>query len=208
MSALISGCGNYRYWLSRASEVPCEPSRKRVLFMMLNPSTADAEIDDPTIRRCRGFAKSWGCNGMAVINLYAFRATNPKELLQCDDPVGIDNDFWIQKLAQEFGYVVCAWGNNAKQERVDHVLSLLFNVPLMCLGVTKAGMPKHPLYLKSDTQMVEFQNKYNSPDVPQQTVCPDCNGTGVYESYSDDLPCHCLQPELNVRPESEAQDGK
>src|SRR5262245_19133112 len=91
--ALISPCGLYRYWLTRT----WDNSLRRVCWVMLNPSTADAEQDDPTIRRCVGFARSWGAGGIIVVNLFAFRASDPKALLRAADPVGPDNDGHILK---------------------------------------------------------------------------------------------------------------
>ena len=117
--ALISSCKDYRYWLSRnleSEQLEYKQAKKgAALFVMLNPSTADAKIDDPTIRRCRGFAKRWNCNGLNVINLYALRATDPKQLWKSDDPVGKDNDYWLRKISSEYLDVICGWGDNARQ---------------------------------------------------------------------------------------------
>jgi hypothetical protein len=118
---------------------------------MLNPSTADAEIDDPTIRRCIGFAKAWGFEGIVVRNLYALRATNPKELWVHEDPVGPDNNAFLgDTLGDEF--TVCAWGANAKPFRVQSVVGRLTatGAALRHLGLTKDGYPRHPLYLRGD----------------------------------------------------------
>ncbi|WP_438454951.1 DUF1643 domain-containing protein [Vreelandella venusta] len=158
MSAIISDCGQYRYLLTRPSEVE-HPERGTALFLMLNPSTADASLDDPTIRRCRGFAKSWGCAGLTVANLYALRATNPKELWRHDAPIGAENNDWLVKLAKEYGDVVCAWGANAKPERVNEVYQILRDAGarLWCLGTTKSGAPKHPLYIKADQNLIAWE---------------------------------------------------
>lgn len=158
MSAVISSCGRYRYVLSRPSEVD-NPERSTALFLMLNPSTADAEMDDPTIRRCRGFAKTWGCNGLIVANLYAFRATHPKDLWLQDDPVGPENDSWLARLAREHGDVICAWGANARTERVAEVAEALSEVGarLWCLGSTKSGAPRHPLYIRADQPLTRWE---------------------------------------------------
>lgn len=154
--AVISDCGKYRYLLTRPSELEY-PDRGTALFIMLNPSTADASIDDPTIRRCRGFAKRWGCNGIVVANLYAFRATNPKELNQVDDPIGPLNDDYLRNLLQEHETVVCAWGANAKQDRVDWFLNQAHRLTsFVCLGVTKRNQPKHPLYIKADQPLIPY----------------------------------------------------
>ena len=121
--ALISDCGFYRYWLTRPGR-SLIAERGPVLFIMLNPSTADAELDDPTIRRCRGFAESWGCAGLTVANLYAYRATDPAALRLCADPVGPDNDAHLVRLLREHGEAVCAWGNSAAPDRVREFMQL------------------------------------------------------------------------------------
>lgn len=163
MSAIISKCGKYRYLLTRESEVE-QPGPGPALFLMLNPSTADATLDDPTIRRCRSFAKSWGCAGVSVANLYAYRATKPADLWLIEDPVGPDNDALLRRVANEYGDIVCAWGANAKLERVLAVADTLINAGarLWCFGTTKGGQPLHPLYLKRDQPLIPW----SPPGVP------------------------------------------
>ena len=130
----------------------------QVLFVMLNPSTADHRNDDPTIRRCRGFAKLWDCNGLAVANLYALRSTDPAALWSHPDPVGPDNDDCLWTFAREYGDVVCAWGSNARPERAACVVSIMRDAGarLWCLGTTKNGSPRHPLYVRGDAEPVPF----------------------------------------------------
>lgn len=158
MSALISDCGKYRYWLRRPARIEY-PTTGPALFVMLNPSTADAELDDPTIRRCRGFADSWDCAGIVVANLYAYRATKPADLWKQTFPVGPENNDWLRWLLQEHGEAVCAWGANAKPERVAKFLDIAEEVGarLWCLGTTKAGAPRHPLYIRADQRLVRFR---------------------------------------------------
>ena len=160
VSALISECGKYRYWLKRKSEL-VHPEKDAALFVMLNPSTADSELDDPTIRRCKGFAKSWGCNGLVVANLYAYRATKPTELWTTEDNIGPDNNEWLQMLAVEYDDIVCAWGANAKPERVKEfcLIAKSAGARLWCLGMTKNGSPRHPLYIKADQPLIEFNGQ-------------------------------------------------
>ena len=105
--AELSECGKYRYSLTRI----WDETKPKVMFIMLNPSTADANNDDPTIRRCIGFAKSWGFGGLYVCNLFGFRATNPKELLKVNNPFGDQNIWHTRKLSDEVDTIVCAWGN-------------------------------------------------------------------------------------------------
>ena len=117
-SALISECGNYRYSLSRI----WDESLPKLLFIMLNPSTADADNDDPTIRRCIGFAKGWGYGGIVVGNLYAYRSTNPMKLIFeasiGTDIVGPDNDRYLQEMSAQCSEIVFAWGS-MKRFRFD-----------------------------------------------------------------------------------------
>jgi hypothetical protein len=157
VSAVISPCGTYRYRLTRFAE-SLTPMKSTALFVMLNPSTADAQLDDPTIRRCLGFAKLWGCNGLAVANLYALRSTNPEALWSHPDPVGPENDGYLWNFALECCDVVCAWGSNAKPERAARVASIMLDAGarLWCLGTTKHGSPRHPLYVRADQPLVEW----------------------------------------------------
>ena len=144
--AIMDLTGAYRYLLFRSwtRHLP------HVCSCMLNPSTAGSTADDPTIRRCIAFAKSWGCGSLSVINLFAFRATSPKELKLAADPVGLWNFCFIYLVSQQASMTVAAWGTHGTQLHQDlQVLPLLKNP--MCLGRTKSGHPKHPLYVSGDT---------------------------------------------------------
>jgi hypothetical protein len=140
-TADFSPCRRYRYALTRKwAEGP------QVLFIMLNPSTADAMNDDPTIARCLSFAKSWGFCSLAVGNLFAWRTPSPAELLKAQCPVGDDNDGWLGALQASADMTLAAWGNNgAFNNRGTEVARRLTN-PHM-LGLTKRGHPSHPLYI-------------------------------------------------------------
>lgn len=158
-SAIISACSQYRYLLTRTgttADLIDQRDRGTVLFLMLNPSTADASVDDRTIRRCRGFALSWSYGSLAVANLYALRATNPKDLWLHHDPVGPENDAWLAQLAAQHTDIVCAWGSNAKIDRVNDVVGLLEGARLWCLGTNKDGSPKHPLYIPSNHPLIPW----------------------------------------------------
>lgn len=160
MSAIISTCGKYRYRLDRPGDLTA--TRGPAVFIMLNPSVADAQLDDPTIRRCRSFAQAWGCNGLVVANLYAYRATKPADLWQAADPVGPDNDEHLLQVAAEAGQIVCAWGAGARPDRVAAVTRMLASAgaQLRCLGVTKlTGAPRHPLYVRGDQPLVPWGQK-------------------------------------------------
>ncbi|NYJ75100.1 DUF1643 domain-containing protein [Allobranchiibius huperziae] len=156
--ASICGCGRHRYRLSRRWGSKGGPT---ATFIMLNPSTADADVDDPTIRRCIGFARREGCTGLVVVNLYAWRATKPADLWTADDPVGPENDEAISgalRLARlHGGPVIAAWGAHARSDRVGAVRELTRGVvALTCLGVTEGGHPRHPLYVRGDQPLVEL----------------------------------------------------
>jgi len=150
-SAVFSRCGRYRYVLRRE----WDSSRDAVLFIGLNPSTADARRDDPTIRRCIGFARSWGYGAVIVANLFAFRATDPAKLKVAGDPVGPRNDRWLARLRGEAGMTVAAWGVHGKLRSRDEEF-LAEGGELYCLGRTKGGCPRHPLYLRGDAGVVRF----------------------------------------------------
>jgi hypothetical protein len=154
--ALISDDGLYRYALGRRWETSLDGPGAAV-FVMLNPSTADAEQDDPTIRRCIGFAKALGCGGLHVVNLYAYRATKPADLWLAADPVGPDNDHILgetfRAAVTDMRPVIAAWGANARPDRVADVkrLARSCGLTLRALGITKDGAPRHPLYLRADS---------------------------------------------------------
>lgn len=153
--AVISACGRYRYSLQRR----WRDDGRTMAFVMLNPSTADALVDDPTIRRCIGFAQREGCGGIHVVNAFAFRATDPRDLLAADDPVGPENDDAIVAAVRSCDVVVAAWGAGAPRPlraRIDQVHRALLEVrrrPVQCLGVTAAGAPRHPLFVRADAPL-------------------------------------------------------
>lgn len=154
--AYLSPCGTYRYHLLREwADGP------RMTFVMLNPSTADHEADDPTTTRCEGFARREGCGSYEVVNLCAFRATKPPDLMRADDPVGSQNDTVIKNaLDLADGPIVCAWGRNAHRlgYRVRKVKEMLDETKreATCLGLTKDGHPRHPLMLASVTPLQPY----------------------------------------------------
>lgn len=155
--ATISECGRYRYALSRRlSDSAIAPAE--ALFVMLNPSTADACVDDATIRRCKGFALRFGCSHLLVANLYAWRATNPRDLWAAPDPIGPENDAVIAALAERASLIVCAWGQTGPDKhRPAAVIDLLSDYPCLALGFTKHGQPRHPLYLPKDAPLVSLE---------------------------------------------------
>lgn len=153
MTCVFSTDRVYRYSLTRDTGDLLAAGRLRINWLMLNPSTADENVNDPTIRRCLAFSRAWGYREVVVTNLFAFRATDPGELLTAADPVGPDNDFHIADAAKRSDLVLCAWGNHgALLARAQRVLAILRAVACTprCLRVTKTGQPEHPLYLPGD----------------------------------------------------------
>lgn len=155
--ATFSDCERYRYDLVRL----WDRALPKVCFVMLNPSTADHRQDDPTVRKCTRFAERWGYGQLAVVNLFAWRSTDPTALAKVAEPVGRpENDEAIIKHALEADEVVCAWGNyGALHKRGFTVATLLKDLNPVCLGRNQEGQgePKHPLYLPYTTQRVPLQ---------------------------------------------------
>lgn len=171
-AACLDETGKYRYWLFRRWSPERRPADGAgvATFIMLNPSTADAFQDDPTIRRCIGFAKRLGYQAMTVVNLFALRSTDPKELRKAEDPVGPDNDNYITEACYGASKVICAWGAYAHlkgrdEEAWDNGI-VKGGVKRFCLGTTKAGHPKHPLYLPNDAPLEPFVIEKYKPDSP------------------------------------------
>lgn len=157
--------GDYRWWLTRA----WAPGR-RLTFIMLNPSTADASADDPTIRRCMAFAERDGFGGIMVVNLYALRATNPERLYRRDAQgvnAGLHNATVVAEAIRNAHKAVAAWGNHslAQAPAVDvRRIATQCGTPLYALGINKNGSPKHPLYVKADAPLVLYHGR--EPDTP------------------------------------------
>jgi hypothetical protein len=168
MTAIFSPDRRYRYTLSRrwpmdlllnlkAGGVLSPHPQAVVAFIGLNPSTADETIDDPTIRRCMAFARGWGFGGLVMLNLFAFRATDPAAMKREDDPVGPENDAYLAQALSVASLWVCCWGNHGDfRGRGRQVLDLMVGLcarapnggpPIRHFGLTKTGQPRHPLYM-------------------------------------------------------------
>jgi hypothetical protein len=144
--AVYSPCETYRYALTRVWGT----GTRRVVFVMLNPSTATEAQNDPTVERCERRARAWGYDGFGVANIFAFRATDPLVMRAVADPVGPENDAAILDLAEWAGDVVCAWGSHGVHlGRCAAVAAMLRGAGhrLRHLGLTQGGQPKHPLYI-------------------------------------------------------------
>ncbi|WP_276200650.1 DUF1643 domain-containing protein [Chelatococcus sp. XZ-Ab1] len=152
-AALISPCGLYRYRLTRH----WDPDKAPLTFVMLNPSTADAEVDDRTIRRCMGFAERERAGGIVVVNLYAYRATKPSALRSAADPRGPENDSHLMDAirAATGRPIVCAWGTNGDGASFIRKAQAK-GAELVALGITKRGHPRHPLYVPSDEPLIPY----------------------------------------------------
>lgn len=142
----------YRYALWRI----WDQDREQVLFIGLNPSTADERQDDPTIRRCIGFASAWGYGGMWITNLFALRTPSPKIIRQAADPVGPENDIWLFSLVESFSRVIACWGNCGGYLQRDKTIAAQFP-QIYSLAVTKLGFPAHPLYLPTGIIPTEYR---------------------------------------------------
>jgi hypothetical protein len=164
-SAIISPCGSYRYSLSRVWD-----DGPTLAWCMLNPSTADADVDDPTVRKCIGFAKRWGFGGIHVVNLFALRATDPRELRIAKNPVGPGNSDALMKAFSRYPVVV-AWGgsiprtrdaDNAARSVRDSARRGPRGLEWWCLGRTRYGEPRHPLMLAYATPRLAWPICYTA----------------------------------------------
>ncbi|WP_442199767.1 DUF1643 domain-containing protein [Senegalia sp. (in: firmicutes)] len=164
-NALISQCKNYRYFLTRDLE---EGEKGKVVFILLNPSTADHEKDDNTLKKCIGFSERWGYTSLEVVNLFAFRATKPSELYNKVelDIVGNECNKYIKKAVESADKVIVGWGCNGNKKqgkkRSKEVLQLLSKMDkkIYSLGQVKSGHPRHPLMPSYETPLEEYEISY------------------------------------------------
>jgi hypothetical protein len=150
--AIFDVNARYRYSLWRTWSV----YYPRIVFVLLNPSTADEQRNDPTIRRCMGFARAWSFGSIEVVNLFAYRATDYRALFKADDPIGEENYRFLLQAVERCSTIVLGWGNRGtllgRNRQVIQLLNRRNDV--YCLGTTKDGQPRHPLYLKGDTSLM------------------------------------------------------
>lgn len=154
--AAFSGDRVYRYALWREWGNSDTQNGELAVFIGLNPSTADETVDDPTIRRCIGYARDWGYSGLCMLNLFAYRATDPKVMKRAVDPVGADNNRWIAEITSQSKLVVAAWGAHGVYGCRDVIVKGMVK-GLTYLRLTKDGHPSHPLYLPKDLKPVAWK---------------------------------------------------
>ena len=147
--AVLSEDETYRYSLTRS----WDPDADVLGWIMLNPSTADATEDDPTIRRCIGYAKEWGYGGIVVGNLFALRSPDPAKLSEHPEPIGPENDAHLKRIAEEAETVVAAWGTKGTLDGRDREVIDLLDTELLALNKTKNDHPNHPLYQPKDADL-------------------------------------------------------
>lgn len=153
-AATMSPCGVYRYWLERSWR---DWGGDYVNFIMLNPSTADASQDDPTIRKCIGFAKKWGFIGVHVVNIFALRSTDPAALADHRDPIGPENDAFIRAGVLSAAKTIVAWGTHGRlRGRAEQVAKMLDPSRTFALRINQDGSPQHPLYVPYDVGLVPW----------------------------------------------------
>jgi hypothetical protein len=153
-SATLSPCRTYRYLLTRVWD-----DRPACVFIGLNPSTADEKTDDLTITKCIGFAKQWDCGQLRMLNLFAYRDTDPAKMLMQRHPIGPECDEYLDRFTADAKIVVAAWGMHGGLQRRDAVVVDRLRergVVLMCLGMTKEGFPRHPSRLAYATALEKF----------------------------------------------------
>jgi hypothetical protein len=154
----------YRYMLYR--DWASWSNMRTLVVIGLNPSTADENDDDPTIRRCIGFAKREGCGRLVMLNLFALRATDPRVMKAHRDPIGAENDavirHWTRDECDWSSIVVAAWGVHGVHMGRSVTVRLL-TPQLYCLGVTQTGQPRHPLYLHGDAPLVRYPLTERAP---------------------------------------------
>lgn len=151
----------YRYALWRI----WTPHKPLIMFIGLNPSTADAQRDDHTITRCIGFAGRWGFGGLVMCNLFAYRATDPDEMKLAADPIGPGNDAALDQWAGRASEIVAVWGNHGAHLGRDRAVQARY-IALRCMGTTKGGAPCHPARLGNDTPL----QRYPTPAMMQQST--------------------------------------
>ena len=152
-SAQFSRCRRYRWTLTRE----WDSTRGTCVFIGLNPSTANQFRDDPTIRRCINYSMQWGFGKLIMVNLFAFRATNPSTMKADNHPVGKYNIKYINSACRQADLIIAAWGNHGfYNKQSETICRYLHDRPVKCFEITKRGQPVHPLYQRNDAKLIAF----------------------------------------------------
>jgi len=152
--AYFSNDEKYRFILTRK----WNKANKVVVFIGLNPSKATEMISDPTVRRCVNYAKQWGYDEMIMLNIFALRSTNPKQLYKSKDPIGDMNDFCIREDIEMADLIVASWGNHGEHlGRGMEVYKIIKEMNVKCFGINQSGQPVHPLYQRNDAELIDFK---------------------------------------------------
>lgn len=163
-ACVFSACEQYRYALIHSwgvvddcfVQVEPRPDEKRIMWIGLNPSTADQNQLDPTLRRIRWFSHQFGFRSFVMTNLFAYRATKPRAMLRHANPIGTDNDAMLTEAAKSAGMIIACWGTHGAHLARDVSVRKLINAPLFCLGINEGGTPRHPLYVPGIQKPIPF----------------------------------------------------
>jgi hypothetical protein len=156
-NAIFSECSKYRYTLSRIWDED-EPI---CVFIGLNPSTADIQYNDPTLNRCMRSAMDWGFGSLIMLNIFAYRSTDPKGLYTQEDPIGKYNNKYLIEIVSKADIIIAAWGTHGEYlNRGNNVIEMLSSIKkLHCLDINKNGTPKHPLYISKNNKPFIYRDK-------------------------------------------------
>lgn len=200
--AILDKERKYRYMLKRQWG---ECNNNFINFVLLNPSTANETVEDPTIKACIKFSQNFGYDGFYVTNLFAFRTKSPNVLKKSEDPIGDENDKYIKEYARKSKLVVIAWGNHGNfLNRNNEVLKILSEIKTPhCLAVTNLGNPKHPLYIKRNTNTQEWlETDLNLVRFePQKCLCQsaDCAKCLLINCTVENCKIHTKDKKQNFR---------
>lgn len=214
-SAVISDCGLYRYRLERQWAWPCDGGYPiTACFVMLNPSTADADVDDPTVRKCVGFARRWGCQKLIVVNLFGIRSTDPAGIDAAADPVGPENDRYLRDGISSARIVVAAWGAMRQAERrADVAARILLDSRRsggkpVCLGRARNGAPRHPLMLPYSSLCEAFTWPPNDNNCRLHANCNLANMRGAWACAVEHVPYAVKARDTSINPPEKMRGEK
>eukprot|EP01084_Bolivina_argentea_P270830 460612_1 len=172
--AIFSQDSQYRYALHRI----WDDSKKKVMFIGFNPSTADGQIDDATVKKLIKYCKLWDYGGLYICNLFAFVAKNPLDIDECEHPIGSSNDYYLQKYSVKSDKIIVMWGRQGAfyNNRIQNVLKI-FTMRIYCFKLTKNKQPYQPLYLPLNTQLELFKQEESQPQNGNKMVLKYSNAS-------------------------------